>query len=99
MTHSEAFKLADFGLASRLTDVTSDGARGTPYFMSPGVVRNEAKSARLRMASYVRGVGAIVCQMATGCPPYSKSPGKSEPALTPFQYYFLVGSIQPSDRE
>ncbi|KAL0335299.1 UNVERIFIED_CONTAM: Mitogen-activated protein kinase kinase kinase [Sesamum radiatum] len=73
---SGAVKLADFGCAKRLNDnkVSSskmssqryNGIGGTPLWMAPEVLRNEA----LNFAADIWSLGCTVIEMATGRPPW-----------------------------
>jgi serine/threonine protein kinase len=82
-------KLADFGVAAHMDQMTMS-IRGTPYFISPEMIRGEARNKRLLESSDIWSVGCTVYQMATGEPPW-----KVELATAPF--FFRVGQVQKED--
>lgn len=60
-------KLADFGVAAKLTEQGGDmSVVGTPYWMAPEVVEMTGLSA----ASDIWSVGALAIELLTGQPPY-----------------------------
>jgi hypothetical protein len=66
-------KLADFGVAKRLGEVSTgkaawgqDDVAGTPYWMAPEVIEMSPAST----ASDIWGVGATIIELLTGAPPY-----------------------------
>lgn len=59
-------KLADFGVATKLTDVNS-GPSGTPYWMAPEVI--EMKEEQMT-ANDIWSMGCTVLEFITGKPPY-----------------------------
>jgi serine/threonine protein kinase len=65
-------KLADFGVAAKLTDVEDGGDNmrqsvvGTPYWMAPEVIEMTSVTA----ASDIWSVGCLAIELLTGSPPY-----------------------------
>ena len=49
--------------------------RGTPYFISPEVIRGEATTSALLQSADVWSIGCTVFQMATGKPPWQGTLG------------------------
>ena len=60
------------------------------YFISPEVIRGEAKTALLLQKSDVWSIGCTVYQMACGKPPWQDQLGTAP-------FYYLVGRISPED--
>lgn len=71
-TKAGLVKLADFGVATKLTEAEAGGADisqavvGTPYWMAPEVI----EMAGVCAASDVWSVGCTVIELLTGVPPY-----------------------------
>lgn len=63
-------KLADFGVAEQLTASTSKANKmvGTPYWMSPEVVKRTGYDSRADIWS----VGILAIELASGQPPYAE---------------------------
>ncbi|XP_074362627.1 MAP3K epsilon protein kinase 1-like isoform X1 [Apium graveolens] len=59
-------KLADFGVATKLTDTNSNESAGTTYWMAPEVINMSGVCA----ASDIWSVGCTVIELLTGLPPY-----------------------------
>ncbi|KAL8105624.1 hypothetical protein AgCh_029434 [Apium graveolens] len=59
-------KLADFGVATKLTDTNSNESAGTAYWMAPEVINMSGVCA----ASDIWSVGCTVIELLTGLPPY-----------------------------
>ncbi|XP_074339367.1 MAP3K epsilon protein kinase 1-like isoform X1 [Apium graveolens] len=59
-------KLADFGVATKLTDTNSNESAGTAYLMVPEVINMSGVCA----ASDIWSVGCTVIELPTGLPPY-----------------------------
>lgn len=65
-------KLADFGVAAKLTDVEDGGDNmrisvvGTPYWMAPEMIEMTSVTA----ASDIWSVGCLAIELLTGSPPY-----------------------------
>ena len=89
VTSEGVCKLANFGVAVHMDKITQS-IRGTPYFISPEMIRGEATSPTLLEKSDVWSIGCTVFQMATGEPPW-----KTELATAPF--FFRVGKVLPTD--
>eukprot|EP00629_Pelagomonadales_sp_RCC1024_P017709 CAMPEP_0119286982 /NCGR_PEP_ID=MMETSP1329-20130426/34793_1 /TAXON_ID=114041 /ORGANISM="Genus nov. species nov., Strain RCC1024" /LENGTH=321 /DNA_ID=CAMNT_0007287729 /DNA_START=209 /DNA_END=1171 /DNA_ORIENTATION=+ len=84
-----AVKLADFGVATRLTDTTTKRASliGTPYWMAPEVIRQS----RYATAADVWSVGITAIELATRRPPHSE--------LHPMKVLFVVPRAPPPELE
>ena len=70
VTSAGMCKLADFGVAVHMDKITAS-IRGTPYFISPEMIRGQATSPGILERSDVWSIGCTVFQMATGEPPWS----------------------------
>jgi serine/threonine protein kinase len=61
-------KLADFGVATKLTDTSNnDSFAGTPYWMAPEVIE---MSGQVTSACDIWSLGCTVLELITGRPPY-----------------------------
>jgi len=85
-------KLADFGCSRILQNATGDDAvnmsfKGTPIFMSPEVIMEQAYSKK----SDVWSVGCTLIQMASGNPPFSEF---SNPIAASFH---ITGTEEPPE--
>jgi serine/threonine protein kinase len=61
-------KLADFGVATKLTDTErSNSFAGTPYWMAPEVIE---MSGHITSACDIWSVGCTVLELLKGTPPY-----------------------------
>ena len=82
-------KLADFGVATRLTDTTTKRRSliGTPYWMAPEVI----EQSRYDGAADVWSVGITAIELATTKPPHS--------ALHPMKVLFVVPKAAPPTLE
>jgi serine/threonine protein kinase len=62
-------KLADFGVATKLTDSdkTNSSAVGTPYWMAPEVIE---MSSKVTSACDIWSLGCTVIELLKGNPPY-----------------------------
>lgn len=63
----DGIKIADFGSARRVEEVSGGNLAGTPIFMAPEVARGEKQG----FAADVWGVGCAVIQMVTGRAPWA----------------------------
>lgn len=63
----DGIKIADFGCARRVEDVSGGNFAGTPIFMAPEVARGEKQG----FAADVWAVGCTVIQMVTGGAPWA----------------------------
>ncbi|XP_038883085.1 mitogen-activated protein kinase kinase kinase 18-like [Benincasa hispida] len=63
----DGIKIADFGCARRVEEVSGGNWAGTPIFMAPEVARGKKQG----FAADVWGVGCAVIQMVTGRPPWA----------------------------
>eukprot|EP01064_Diplonema_japonicum_P005289 TRINITY_DN1356_c0_g1_i1.p1 TRINITY_DN1356_c0_g1~~TRINITY_DN1356_c0_g1_i1.p1 ORF type:complete len:1082 (+),score=195.36 TRINITY_DN1356_c0_g1_i1:59-3304(+) len=76
MTNEGECKLADFGTATLLSEVTSispthQGITGTPLYMAP-----EACGGVVNKSSDIWSLGIVVCQLFTGVVPYDLNSGE-----------------------
>ncbi|GJD11167.1 MAP3K epsilon protein kinase 1 [Galdieria sulphuraria] len=71
-TKEGLIKLADFGVAARLDEISSKNSPvevvGTPYWMAPEIIELSGCST----ASDIWSVGCTVVELLTGSPPYSE---------------------------
>ena len=90
-------KLADFGVARRLSDATEQGAPssvvGTPFWMAPEVIqmRHDVPAT----ASDVWSVGCTAIELLTGEPPYFEL----APITALYKICLLYTSPSPRDRQ
>ena len=77
VSNDGSVKLADFGASKRIATpgrvvvATGGGAKGTPLWMAPEVIKETPKAQGWRKAD-VWSVGCTVIEMATGKPPWSQ---------------------------
>lgn len=83
-------KLADFGVAAHL-DQISGSVRGTPYYLSPEMIRGEASTERTVKSSDVWSIGCTVFEFATADPPWKQELQRTAP------FYYVVGQVKPGD--
>jgi serine/threonine protein kinase len=70
-TKDGTVKLADFGVATKLNDVTKDDkVAGSPYWMAPEIVELSGSTT----ASDIWSVGCTIIELLTGEPPYFSLP-------------------------
>lgn len=77
-------------LSLHLSIQISGSVRGTPYYLSPEMIRGEASTEMMVMKSDVWSIGCTVFEFATANPPW-----RLEFGTAPF--YFVVGQIKPTD--
>jgi len=79
VTHDDVIKLIDFGCSRRLSRNLSQNAdvltafRGTPFWMSPEVIKGEGHGTK----SDIWSLGCTVYEMLTGHPPWHSYPAMS----------------------
>ena len=60
-------KLADFGVATKLTDTEKNNSfAGTPYWMAPEII----EMSQVKSACDIWSLGCTVIELLTGKPPY-----------------------------
>lgn len=69
-TKDGVVKLADFGVATKLTDTEkSNSGTGSPYWMAPEVIE---MSGQVTTACDIWSLGCTVIELLTSNPPYSE---------------------------
>ncbi|KNA08706.1 hypothetical protein SOVF_160260 [Spinacia oleracea] len=81
-------KIADFGLARRVSDEFGEQLRGTPLYMSPEIVSGE----KVESPADVWALGCAVVEMVTGKPVWDLLPESDVSALL---YRIAVGGESP----
>jgi len=70
LTKERVVKLADFGIAGSLDDISENDIAGTPYWMAPEIISLSGASYK----SDIWSVGCMVVELLTGKPPYYDLP-------------------------